>query len=131
MLAMSQELEALKAIQTERGMVVTLGSALFETGSATLKAGAERNLGELAGYMNKFPQAKATIEGHTDNTGDPALNLQLSEKRAMVVADYLTTHGVDPLRVSAVGLGQDYPLASNDTEAGRQQNRRVEVVLTQ
>lgn len=131
MLAMSQELADLKAKQTDRGMVVTLGNALFQTDSATLKAGAERNLGELAKYMTDFPQAKATIEGHTDNTGDPAYNQQLSTKRAQAVANYLTSHGVDASRVSAEGLGQDYPIAPNDTEAGRQQNRRVEVILTQ
>jgi len=131
MLAMSQEMENLKAKQTDRGMVVTLGSALFQTDSASLKAGAQKNLGELAKYMTDFPQSKATIEGHTDNTGDAGYNQQLSEKRAMAVADYLTGNGVAGFRVSAKGLGQEFPIAPNDTEAGRQQNRRVEVILTQ
>jgi outer membrane protein OmpA-like peptidoglycan-associated protein len=131
MLAMSQELQDLKAKQTDRGMVVTLGSALFQTDSATLKAGAQKNLGQLAEYMTEFPQSKATIEGHTDNTGDPAYNQQLSEQRAQAVANYLTGNGVAAFRVSAEGLGQEYPIAPNDTEAGRQANRRVEVILTQ
>jgi outer membrane protein OmpA-like peptidoglycan-associated protein len=127
--ALRADLSDLQAQQTERGLVVTLGDVLFETDRAELKPGAERTLDGLVRALRDDPAASVSIEGHTDSTGGRDYNIDLSLRRAQAVKDYLASRGIDPGRVSALGLGADYPVASNTTEAGRQQNRRVEVVV--
>jgi outer membrane protein OmpA-like peptidoglycan-associated protein len=125
-----QQLADLQARQTERGMVLTLGDVLFDTGAATLKPGANLQLDRLGQYLQKNPQTHVMIEGHTDDRGSASYNEELSRRRAQVVADSLTERGITPDRVQAVGRGKDFPVASNDTPAGRQQNRRVEIVFS-
>jgi outer membrane protein OmpA-like peptidoglycan-associated protein len=127
--ALRADLSDLQAQQTERGLVVTLGDVLFETDRAELKPGAERALDGLVRALRDDPAASVSIEGHTDSVGGRDYNIDLSLRRAETVKDYLASRGIDPGRVSARGLGADYPVASNATEAGRQQNRRVEVVV--
>lgn len=119
----------LKAEETERGLVVTLGDVLFETDRAELKPGAARNLDQLAQALRDNPTSTVEIEGHTDSTGGHGYNQTLSDRRAQAVRGYLVSHGIDGSRVASRGLGPDYPVASNGTEAGRQQNRRVEVII--
>ncbi|HEX4481066.1 MAG TPA: OmpA family protein [Rudaea sp.] len=124
-----EDLSQLQAHQTQTGYVVTLGDVLFEVDRAELKPGATRTLDQLATALNDDPRSTISIEGHTDSTGSPQHNTNLSLARAESVKSYLVSRGVNPSRVTTQGLGQDYPVASNATEAGRQQNRRVEVVV--
>ena len=123
------DLSQLQAQQTQTGYVVTLGDVLFEVDRAELKPGAARTLDQLATALNDDPRSTISIEGHTDSTGSVQHNESLSLARAESVKSYLVGRGVNPSRVTTQGLGQDYPVASNATEAGRQQNRRVEVVV--
>ena len=127
--AMRNELSDLKTKQTKRGLVITLGDVLFEIDKAKLKPGATRTLDQLAQALKEDPDAKVQIEGHTDSTGSRGHNMMLSRQRANSVKSYLVTHGVDGNRISTAGLGPDYPVATNTTAAGRQQNRRVEVIV--
>jgi outer membrane protein OmpA-like peptidoglycan-associated protein len=115
--------------ETERGLVVNIGDVLFETDQATLKPGAALNLNKLVQVLNDHPERNVVIEGHTDSTGDASYNEQLSQRRAESVANFLRNQGVDDNRIMTRGYGQSYPIASNQTQAGRQQNRRVEIVL--
>lgn len=123
------ELSDLQQKQSERGTVFVLNDALFATGKADLKPGAKNNFDRLAGFMNDRPDQKVIVEGHTDSTGADDFNLTLSQQRADAVKNYLVTAGVPAERISAVGKGESYPVASNDTSSGRQQNRRVEVIV--
>jgi len=126
-----QALSDLKAHETQRGLELTLGSdVLFDTGSAMLKPGAGLQLDRLAGFMRQNPGTKIIIEGYTDSTGTAAFNQSLSERRAQAVQDALVAQGIDRSRIQAVGRGEDYPVASNATQAGRQQNRRVDIILS-
>lgn len=128
---LEQSLAALQADtkQTPRGTVVTLGDVLFPTDQSVLQPGAQRNLVPLAQFLKEYPERQVVIEGHTDAVGDANYNEQLSERRADAVKTFLITQGVDPNRVQARGLGENFPVASNDTSSGRQQNRRVDIVI--
>jgi outer membrane protein OmpA-like peptidoglycan-associated protein len=125
-----QQLQDLQAKQTERGMVLTLGDVLFDTNKATLKPGADQKLERLATFMQNNPKERVIVEGYTDSTGSEDHNQELSQRRAQAVADALAAHGVPAARYQAVGRGQAFPVATNSTSAGRQQNRRVEVVFS-
>ncbi len=125
-----QELQSLQSKQTDRGMVMTLSDVLFDTGRATLKPGADRDLNRLAQALKDNPNTRVKIEGFTDSVGSESYNQALSERRAQAVADALQMRGVPADRVQAEGLGKEFPVASNDTNAGRQQNRRVEIVFS-
>jgi OmpA-OmpF porin, OOP family len=121
--------QQLHARQTERGTMVTLGDVLFDTGQSSLKPGAQAELSRLADYLKERPNASVIVEGHTDSRGSPSTNLALSERRAEAVRSALVVNGVDAARIVARGLGESMPVASNRTAAGRQQNRRVDVVV--
>jgi outer membrane protein OmpA-like peptidoglycan-associated protein len=125
-----QQLADLKAKQTDRGVVVTLGDVLFDTGQATLKPGADLAINRLATYLSANPRTKVLIEGHTDSRGSDAYNEALSDRRAHAVAVALESRGISADQVQTVGRGKGYPVASNDTPEGRQQNRRVEIVFS-
>ena len=126
---MQARLTELQTSQTERGLVVTLSDVLFEVDRATLKPGATRALDQLALALHDDPRASIAIEGHTDSTGSREHNMNLSRQRAESVRAYLVAHGVDPSNIVTRGLGPDYPVTSNATVTGRQQNRRVEVIV--
>jgi outer membrane protein OmpA-like peptidoglycan-associated protein len=128
--AARQELADLQAKQTDRGLVLTLGDVLFDTGRATLKPGADREMDRLAQALKDNSNTRVIIEGHTDSVGSDDYNMALSERRADAVADALRTRGVPSDRYEVKGLGKSFPVASNDTQAGRQQNRRVEIVFS-
>jgi outer membrane protein OmpA-like peptidoglycan-associated protein len=127
---LQQELAALQAKQTDRGLVLTLGDVLFETGKADLRPGALRNLYPLVTFLQKYPERRVLIEGHTDSVGSEAYNLELSERRADAVRDFLLQNGVKAAQLTARGYGKASPVASNDTAEGRQQNRRVELIIS-
>ena len=129
-LEMQQQIDALNARPTERGWVMTLGDVLFATGEAEILGGAASDLDELARFLNRDPQRTVAIEGHTDNVGARESNRGLSERRAEAVRAFLIGQGVAPSRVTAEGMGEDLPVASNDSATGRQQNRRVEVIIS-
>src|SRR6202047_2266710 len=124
-----QQLADLQAKKTDRGLVVTLGDVLFDTGQATLKPGANLALNRLATFLNANPQTRILIEGHTDSRGSDAYNEVLSERRARAVATELMSRGISTDQLQTLGRGKGYPVASNDTPEGRQQNRRVEIVF--
>jgi len=125
-----QQLKDLQAKQTERGMVLTLGDVLFDTNKATLKPGADQRIDRLATFLQRNPNERLIIEGYTDSTGSEEYNEELSQRRAQAVANVLAGQGVPASRYQVVGKGQAFPVASNATPAGRQQNRRVEVVFS-
>ncbi|WP_273428386.1 OmpA family protein [Marinobacter sp.] len=126
---MQIQIDELEAEATERGLVLTLGDVLFATGSADLQGGSNRNLEKLVDFLNAYPERSVLIEGHTDNVGSAQFNQTLSLKRADSVRRYLTDHGVQSRRLSVSGLGLERPVAGNESAMGRQQNRRVEVII--
>lgn len=131
--ARNAELEARKALaaqETARGTVLTLGDVLFDTGKAILKPGADATLNRVSEFMRRYPQTRLRIEGHTDSQGSERMNYELSQRRAVAVADALTARGVARDRILTEGKGPSMPIASNDTAEGRQRNRRVEMVFS-
>jgi outer membrane protein OmpA-like peptidoglycan-associated protein len=124
-----EELADLQARETERGLELTLGDILFDVDQSTLKPGAMQNLYRLVTFLKEYPDRAVLIEGHTDSTGTDSYNLTLSERRADAVRSFLVSNGIPPERVLSRGYGKDYPVAGNESSAGRQQNRRVEVVI--
>ena len=124
------QLRELDAKKTARGMVITLGDVLFRTNKAQLKSGGMHNVQKLAAFLNQYPQHKVLVEGHTDSTGSDSYNLELSDRRANAVRAALIDKGVSSDRVATRGYGEAYPVAGNDTAAGRQLNRRVEIIIS-
>jgi outer membrane protein OmpA-like peptidoglycan-associated protein len=124
------ELSDLQAQQTERGLVLTLGDVLFDTGQAALNPGAASTMDRLAQFMRDYGERQVMIEGHTDARGDEQYNIDLSARRATAVRNALLERGIDAQRIRTVGLGESYPVASNDSAVGMQQNRRVEIVIS-
>jgi len=124
-----KELASLKAQQTERGIVLTIGDVLFATGKADLSANADKSVAKLAEFLKKNPNRNVLIEGHTDSVGKDDSNLALSQKRADSVKAKLVADGIEAGRITTVGYGKKFPVASNDTKAGKAQNRRVDVVI--
>jgi len=127
--ALERELADLKGKKTDRGVVVTMGDVLFDTGKATLKPGAYATIERLAAVLKEDAARKVLIEGHTDSVGSDEYNQSLSERRAASVQAALFERGVEASQISTVGKGETTPVASNDDAAGRQQNRRVELVF--
>ena len=123
-------LTELGAKKTERGYVLTLGDILFDTDRSGLKPGALKTLAQVAEVLREYPERNLLIEGHADARGAEDYNLQLSEARANAVRVALIDRGIDPARLDARGLGERYPVASNETTAGQQENRRVEIVFS-
>jgi len=123
-------LKDLQAKMTERGLVMTLGDVLFDVGKSTLKPGGVREVQKLATYLQQNPDRKVGIEGFTDSTGSEETNQRLSEQRASAVKMALVSAGIDDSRITVTGFGESSPVATNDTSAGRQLNRRVEIVLS-
>jgi outer membrane protein OmpA-like peptidoglycan-associated protein len=128
--ALQRELADLQAKQTDRGMLVTLGDVLFETGRAEIRPAAQESIGKLANYLNQHADRRVLIEGFTDSTGSDATNMTLSQRRSQAVADALRARGVDPSRVATRGYGEQYPVASNASTSDRAMNRRVEVYIS-
>lgn len=113
-----------------RGLVASMSDVLFKSGSFELLAGARERLAKISGIVLAYPGLHLEVEGHTDSIGSDDYNQQLSEKRAQAVRDYLIQQGISETAIEAHGFGKGEPIASNDTPEGRQQNRRVELVLS-
>ena len=129
--SLEAQLADLKVQKTERGLVLTLGDVLFDTGQATLKSGAYGTLDRLATALRAKSERKVLIEGHTDNVGSDESNQGLSERRAQSVQSALMQRDVARSQVTALGKGENFPIASNDSADGRQSNRRVELIFTE
>jgi outer membrane protein OmpA-like peptidoglycan-associated protein len=122
-----------KILQTRdsaRGLIVSMSDVLFDTGKYSLKPGAREKLSKVAGILLAYPGLNIEVGGYTDNVGGDAMNQKLSENRAGSVRDYLVQQGVETNSVSARGFGNTLPVASNGNSAGRQQNRRVELLVS-
>jgi len=131
---LDQQSEELKKVaDTERtgeGIIVTLkGNALFDSGAYELKPVAKEQIKQIANVLKSHDSNLIIVAGHADNTGSADANKKLSEKRAMAVKDYLVSKGVRADIIQAEGKGSSEPVASNDTEAGRAKNRRVEIIV--
>jgi outer membrane protein OmpA-like peptidoglycan-associated protein len=123
------EIDQLKATPTNRGLVLTLGDVLFDTGKAELNSGASRKLDQLAQFLSEHPDRRVQIDGFTDSIGSDAFNQELSRRRADSVKSALLNRGVSSSRMGTEGYGKAYPVANNSDSGGRQLNRRVEVVI--
>ena len=120
----------LNAKQTDRGMTISLGDVLFDTAKSQLKPGGAREVKKLAQFLRENPQRNISIEGFTDSQGSEEYNLSLSDRRADAVKSELIDNGIESQRIVSKGFGESYPVADNNTSAGRQMNRRVEIVIS-
>jgi outer membrane protein OmpA-like peptidoglycan-associated protein len=127
---LQRQIDTLQAKVTDRGLVLTLGDVLFATAKADLSSGANGTLNKLVAFLNKYPDRTVDIQGYTDSVGSEDYNLGLSQRRADSVRSYLVGQGIGSGRLVASGKGMSSPVAGNDTSSGRQQNRRVEVIIT-
>jgi outer membrane protein OmpA-like peptidoglycan-associated protein len=128
---LSEQLNSiLQTRDSARGLIVSMSDVLFDTGKYSLKPGAREKLAKVAGILLAYPGLNIEVDGYTDNVGGDEMNQQLSENRARSVRDYLVQQGVATNSVSAKGFGKTLPVAANDNAAGRQQNRRVELVVS-
>jgi len=126
---LAKEVSELKAQQTERGIVLTIGDVLFSTGKAELSEQANESVVKLWDFLKKHPNRNVLIEGHTDSVGSDEYNQVLSAKRADSVKYALVKDGIEADRITTVGYGKKYPVASNESATGRAQNRRVDVII--
>ena len=122
--------QILQTRDTARGLIVNMSDVLFDTGQYTLKPGAREKLAKVSGIILAHPGLKIEVEGHTDSVGGDDYNMKLSDNRASAVRSYLVGQGVNPDAVTAKGFGKTQPVADNSTAAGRQANRRVELVVS-
>jgi outer membrane protein OmpA-like peptidoglycan-associated protein len=120
----------LETHETARGLIVNISDVLFDFNKYTLKPGAREKMAKVSGILLAYPALKLQLEGHTDSVGTDDYNMNLSQQRADAVRAFLAEQGVPADNITAVGLGKSDPVASNDTAAGRQQNRRVELVVS-
>ncbi|MFK7607169.1 MULTISPECIES: OmpA family protein [unclassified Pseudomonas] len=127
---LEEQIINLATTQTDRGLVMTLGDVLFDTGAAELKNSANRTVLKLVQFLQLNPKRVVRIEGYTDSTGGQEDNVKLSLARAQAVADMLIDLGIDEKRIQVEGYGDQYPVDVNATERGRAQNRRVEIVFS-
>ena len=123
------EIDQLKATPTDRGLVLTLGDVLFDTGKSELNSGASRKLDQLAQFLSEHKDRRVQIDGFTDSVGSDSYNRELSQRRANAVKNALLTRGIDSTRINTEGYGKAFPVANNAESSGRQLNRRVEVVI--
>jgi outer membrane protein OmpA-like peptidoglycan-associated protein len=126
---LQRQIDGLQARVTDRGLVLTLGDVLFASGAASLNPNGDQHLAKLAAFLSKYMDRTALIVGYTDSVGGQDYNLGLSQRRADSVKFYLVQQGIDSSRLSASGQGMGSPVADNSSATGRQQNRRVEVVI--
>jgi outer membrane protein OmpA-like peptidoglycan-associated protein len=120
----------LQTRESARGLIVNMSDVLFDSGKATLRPGAREKLAKVAGILLAYPELKLEVEGHTDSVGAADDNQDLSERRANSVRTFLTQQGLSTAAIVAKGFGKELPVATNGTAAGRQQNRRVELIVS-
>jgi outer membrane protein OmpA-like peptidoglycan-associated protein len=125
-----KQLKELNAKQTKRGLVITIGDVLFNSSKAHLKSGGMHNVRKLSAFLEEYPKYRVLIEGYTDSTGNEESNQMLSEQRADAVKTALIDTGIASDRILTRGYGKEFPVARNNNASNRQQNRRVEIVLS-
>lgn len=126
---LQRQIDVLQAEATDRGLVLTLGDVLFGTGRSDLTSGGTNTLDKLVVFLNNYPDRNVVIEGHTDDVGSHEMNQTLSQHRADSVKFYLVQQGIRHKRLAASGMGETQPITDNQSPSGRQQNRRVEVII--
>ena len=122
--------KVLETRDSARGLIVNMSDVLFDTAKFTLRPVAREKLSQLSGIVLAHPSLKLDVEGHTDSVGTDEYNMTLSQNRAGAVRDFLTQHGMNTSSIASRGFGEGQPVASNDSASGRQQNRRVELVVS-
>ena len=127
---LQQQLAELEAVKADRGLVMTLGDVVFDVNKADLKPGGIVTMVKLATFLKEYAARRLMVEGFTDSTGDETYNQGLSERRALSVRQALLDRGIEYARIDVKGYGEDFPVATNDTPAGRQMNRRVEIIIS-
>lgn len=127
---LEREIADLQAVKADRGLVMTLGDVVFDVNKADLKPGGLVTVSKLATFLDEYPTRKVMVEGFTDSTGAAEYNQGLSERRALAVRDALIEKGIEATRIDIKGYGEEFPVATNATTAGRQMNRRVEIIIS-
>lgn len=127
--SLRKKLNSIATEQTDKGLMMTLGDFVFDSGRSTIKQEAVDNFSKVVNFINTYPNKKVRIEGHTDSSGSNKLNLKLSQKRANAVKNLLVKNGIIAAQIKAVGMGEDFPIAENSTKAGKAKNRRVEIII--
>ncbi len=127
--ALRRQLESLAARETSQGLMMTLGDFVFDSASANIKQQAVDNFDRVLEFIDAYPERNIRIEGHTDASGSAEFNLNLSQQRADAVKALLLEYGLNAARIEAVGMGEDFPVADNNSEAGKSKNRRVEIII--
>ena len=129
--SLRRKLNSIATQQTDKGLMMTLGDFVFDSGKASIKQEAIDNFSKVIEFINSYPDNKVKIEGHTDSSGSNQLNLKLSQLRADAVKAILIQNGIAASQIEAVGMGEDFPIAENTTNAGKAKNRRVEIIILQ
>jgi outer membrane protein OmpA-like peptidoglycan-associated protein len=127
--SLRKKLNSIATEQTDKGLMMTLGDFVFDSGRSTIKQEAVDNFSKVVDFINTYPNKKVRIEGHTDSSGSNKLNLKLSQKRADAVKNLLIKNGISASQIQAVSMGEDFPIAENSTNAGKAKNRRVEIII--
>ena len=126
-----KKLNSIATEQTDKGLMMTLGDFVFDSGKSTIKKEAKANFSKVVEFINAYPNKKVRIEGHTDSSGSNELNLTLSQKRANAVKNILVKNGIKASQIEAVGMGEEFPIADNASRSGKAKNRRVEIIILQ
>lgn len=129
--SLRRKLNSIATEKTDKGLMMTLGDFVFDSGKSTIKQEAVDNFSKVVSFINTYPNNKVRIEGHTDSSGSNELNLQLSQERAEAVKALLIKNGIAAKMLNAVGMGEELPIAENTTKAGKAKNRRVEIIILQ
>ncbi len=129
--SLRRKLNSIATEKTDKGLMMTLGDFVFDSGKSTIKKEAVDNFSKVVSFINTYPNKKVRIEGHTDSSGSNELNLQLSQQRADAVKSLLIKNGIATKMINAVGMGEELPVAENTTKAGKAKNRRVEIIILQ
>ena len=129
--SLRRKLNSIATEQTDKGLMMTLGDFVFDSGKVTIKKEAIENFSKVVDFINTYPENKVRIEGHTDSSGSNELNLRISQNRADAVKALLVKNGIDAQLIEAVGMGEELPIADNSTKAGKAKNRRVEIIILQ
>jgi outer membrane protein OmpA-like peptidoglycan-associated protein len=127
---LAERVRELEARPTDRGLVLTLGDVLFETGKSNMRSEAMKSIDDLVKFLIEYPERNILIEGFTDNIGSESFNMDLSRDRANSVKSELVSRRIAASRISTIGYGLQHPVANNSSDAGRQQNRRVEIIIS-
>jgi outer membrane protein OmpA-like peptidoglycan-associated protein len=129
--SLRRKLNSIATQRTDKGLMMTLGDFVFDSGKSSIKKEAAANFSKVVEFINTYPDNKVRIEGHTDSSGSNQLNLKLSQQRAEAIKAQLVKNGIKASQIEALGMGEEFPIAENSTQAGKAKNRRVEIIILQ